>query len=279
MQILKTPIKLDRAPATIRSRKLFERIEEKARDRLIRQRFTELLDRRTLRKHNSFCMEIMYPKNERSELSRLCDLYDSDKGEVSRAGHSYPWPSHSYADFYEMLFNANREAVGLIIECGIGGSCMGTDYKPGASLRVWSDYFPQAEIIGLDIDRSVLFSEDRISTYYCDQTDAQSIGEFRKAAQLSASSVDIIVDDGLHNFDAGKCLFENTVGLLKGHGTYVIEDVGRRDRTAFAEYFAGRQDEFFVQFVNLHRPNLSLWDNSLVVVRKKAVDWRPTGTA
>jgi SAM-dependent methyltransferase len=269
MQVLKTPIELDSATATIRSRTLFGRIEDKVRDRLIRQRVTELLDRRALRKRNSFCMEIIYPKNERSELSRLCDLYDSDKGELSQNGHSYPWPSHSYADFYEMLFNANREAVGLIVECGIGTSCMGANYKPGASLRVWSDYFPQADIIGLDIDRSVLFSEDRISTYYCDQTDARSIEDFRKAAHLSASSVDIIVDDGLHTFDAGKCFFENAIDLLKRDGTYVVEDVGRRDRKAFAEYFAGRQDEFFVQFVNLHRPDLSLWDNSLVVVRKK----------
>lgn len=269
MQVLKTPIELDSAPATIRFRKLFERIEEKSRDRVIRRRVTELLARRALRKHNSFCMEIMYPKNERSELSGLCDLYDSDKGELSRDGHSYPWPSHSYADFYEMLFNANREAVGLIIECGIGSSCMGANYKPGASLRVWRDYFPQAEIIGLDIDRSVLFNEHRISTYYCDQTDAQSIEDFRRAAQLSASSVDIIIDDGLHTFDAGKCYFENTIDLLKRDGIYAIEDIGRHDRKEFAEYFAGRQDEFFVQFVNLHRPNLALGDNSLVVVRKK----------
>ena len=269
MQVHKIPIELDSAPATIRFRKLLEGIEEKARDRAIRRRITELLARSALRKHNSFGMEIMYSKNERSELSRLCDLYDSDKGELSRNGHSYPWPSHSYADFYEMLFNANREAVGLIIECGIGSSCMGTNYKAGASLRVWSDYFPQAEVIGLDIDRSVLFSEDRISTYYCDQTDAQSIKDFRKAAHVSASSADIIVDDGLHTFDAGKCFFENTIDLLKRDGTYVIEDIGHHDRTEFAEYFAKRQEEFFVQFVNLHRPNLALGDNSLVVIRKK----------
>jgi hypothetical protein len=104
---------------------------------------------------------------------------------------------------------------------------------------------------------------------YCDQTNAQSIGDFRKSVHLSASSVDIIVDDGLHNVNAAKCLFGDTIDLLRRDGTYVIEDVARRDRKAFAEYFAGRQDEFFAQFLNLHRPNLSLWDNSPVVFRKK----------
>ena len=34
---------------------------------------------------------------------------------------------------------------------------MGIKGKPGASLRVWKDYFPNANIIGVDIDENILF--------------------------------------------------------------------------------------------------------------------------
>jgi hypothetical protein len=104
-------------------------------------------------------MEIMYRKNDRSELSRLCDLYRTDKGEVGKRGLSYPWPVHTYADFYEMLFERKREAVRVVIECGVGTgnpslkSSMGIYGKPGASLRVWRDYFAHADIVGIDIDK------------------------------------------------------------------------------------------------------------------------------
>lgn len=104
---------------------------------------------------------------------------------------------------------------------------------------------------------------------YCDQIKAQSIGDFGKSFHPSASPVDIILDEGLHNFNAAKWLFQNTINLLKRDVAYIIEDVARRDRKASAESFTGQQDEVFDPFVNLHRPNVSLRDNSLVVLRKK----------
>ena len=47
----------------------------------------------------------------------------------------------------------------LLIECGLGTnninfkSSMGINGKPGASLRMWRDFFPSARIIGVDIDK------------------------------------------------------------------------------------------------------------------------------
>ena len=47
--------------------------------------------------------------------------------------------------------------------------------KPGASLRVWRDYFPNAIIYGADIDKDILFAEERIKTFYIDQLDPVAI--------------------------------------------------------------------------------------------------------
>ena len=48
---------------------------------------------------------------------------------------------------------------------------MPIDSTPGASLRAWRDFFPNATILGADLDREVLFEEERITTGYMDQTD------------------------------------------------------------------------------------------------------------
>ncbi|MDB9839765.1 hypothetical protein OAC57_05685 [Planktomarina temperata] len=63
-----------------------------------------------------------------------------------------------------------------IFEIGLGTnnvdivSAMGTEGKPGASPRAFRDFWPEAQLIGADFDARILFSEDRIETYFVDQT-------------------------------------------------------------------------------------------------------------
>ena len=149
-------------------------------------------------------------------------------------------------------------------------SSMGHDVMPGASLRVWRDYFPNARIIGLDIDKDLLFSEDRIETFYVDQTSRESIMDFLNKASLSESSaIDIVIDDGLHEFHAGRLLFENLIDALSDDGVYFIEDVKQEDVILYSEFFADLSSKYHAQIVNLYRPNYRLKNNSLIVVRKK----------
>ena len=49
-------------------------------------------------------MTIRYPVNSRSLLNILCDKYGSDKGEANKDNRPYPEQSHTYTDFYELLF-------------------------------------------------------------------------------------------------------------------------------------------------------------------------------
>jgi len=165
---------------------------------------------------------------DKSLLNALCDKYGSDKGEITSDGNPYDWPSHSYADCYELLFQLRRNDVKTLVECGIGttdvtiSANMGSLGKPGASLRVWRDYFPIANVIGLDIDPSVLFEEDRIKTYQCDQTSRSSVERFLHDSDLAANSVDIIIDDGLHQYHAGVALFEAIRHCLSDDGLRMI---------------------------------------------------------
>jgi hypothetical protein len=213
---------------------------------------------------------VYYKKKRPSLLNALCDKYGSDKGEVATSGHPYPWPSHTYADFIERHFGHCRDFIANVFECGLGtnnpalASSMEAQGKPGASLRVWRDYFPKARIFGADIDRRILFNEDRISTFYCDQTNPAAIEQMWKS--IPDVEFDIMIDDGLHTFQAGACLFENSFHRLRQGGVYIIEDVTVPSLIQFKQYFLPRNFDY--DFVNLYRKSTALNDNSLVVIRK-----------
>lgn len=121
----------------------------------------------------------IYKKNK---LSKLCENYGTDKGFVNfDKKKPYSWKPHTYSDYYYNLFNSFKDKVKLVFECGIGSnnlkfsSNIASKGKPGASLRVWKDYFTQAYIYVSDIDRDILFNENIIKTFYVNQLDKSSI--------------------------------------------------------------------------------------------------------
>ena len=57
---------------------------------------------------------------------------------------------------------------------------MGKLGKPGASVKAFRDFFPEAKIFGADIDKEILFKDKRINTYHVDQTDLKSLKTLQK---------------------------------------------------------------------------------------------------
>ena len=224
---------------------------------------------RRLRQGAPLQFTTFYTKDTDHLLASLCEKYGSDKGAIGTEGHPYPWEPHTYVDFYSRTFGHCRSKVTTVFECGLGTddpdvpSSMQDKGKPGASLRAWRDYFPNARVYGADIDRSTLFTEDRIQTFYVDQTSPDDIAALWD--QVPEESFDLIIDDGWHVFDAGRCFFEHSIQMLGPEGIYVIEDVTSGDLLKYQEYFAGTS--YRVDLITLFRPGLELFDNSLVVVR------------
>ena len=109
---------------------------------------------------------------------------------------------HNYSVVYDWLLSRFRREKLQIFELGLGTnkvgapSSMGPNGKPGASLRAWREYLPQAQIYGADIDRDILFAEDRIRTFWTDQRDPKAIRALWH--QLDGVSFDVMIDDGLH---------------------------------------------------------------------------------
>ena len=179
-------------------------------------------------------------------------------------------PPHSYSEIYTILFEPRKNLVTRVFECGLGTnfsdipSNMTPNGKPGASLRVWRDYFPNAFIVGADVDKRVLFSEDRIETFYVDQTDPLSVKSLWNDVNLD--DFDIMIDDGLHTFEAGICLLENSFSRLAANGIYIIEDVLQNDAPKYRQWLDSKG--YIHDLILLYRKGLDLGDNILILIRK-----------
>jgi hypothetical protein len=89
-------------------------------------------------------------------------------------------------------------------------------------------------VFGADIDKKVLFREDRIETFFCDMTKPDVIAAMW-SHPLLADPLDIIIDDGLHVFEAQVTLLENSLHKLASGGVYVVEDVRGEDIPRFKD--------------------------------------------
>ena len=138
----------------------------------------------------------------------------------------------NYTPVYDVLFRPLRMAPVRVMEIGIGtllpdipSTFIGNPnhyphYKPGGSLRVWRDFFPKGVIYGGDIADDCMFTEERITTFQFDSTDAKEC-----AAALGGLEFDIVVDDGLHTKEAQLATLANLWPRLSCGGLYVIEDI------------------------------------------------------
>jgi len=226
----------------------------------------DLFEENTQRTYSTWFFE-----SRASELNFLCDKYNTDKGGFDPDHKTYTWASHNYAYFYEHLFQHIRPYVRNVFEFGLGtndpsyADNMTVNGMPGASLRVWRDYFPLANIYGADIDKNVLFEEDKIKTFYVDQLKAETFEELWSG--FADIQFDIMIDDGLHTFDAGINTFLHSYHKLREGGIYVIEDVRGASPLQFLSFFKEHR-EYDAQFVWLNRSNGSRHD-CLAVIRKR----------
>lgn len=175
-----------------------------------------------------------------------------------------------YSQAYEYLFNEIRGDVSSVLEVGVGSlnpnveghflqiqNLYYPEYKQGGSLRVWRDYFPKAQVHGIDIAEDCIISEERINTFICDSRNKKELDQ-----SLQASTYDIIIDDGLHKADAQLQTLKNLFGRVKFGGFYIIEDLGGGGDAI--NLFADRKDEV----VPLIQDHEYFWNGNYIVIKK-----------
>lgn len=127
-------------------------------------------------------------------LEALAKKYKTDKFE------------HGYCPHYERHLSGFS---GTLLEVGI---------HEGASLKVWRDFLPKAEIIGIDISphQKEEFRDESIRWIIADGT---------KEENLEGINPDVVIDDGSHRAHDVLNTFNILWPRLPSGGWYIIEDL------------------------------------------------------
>jgi hypothetical protein len=213
--------------------------------------------------HKSYLERIILKEKS---LSSLMNKHGSDKS-----------TSHNYTEIYHELFHKYINKSINIFEMGIGTnntnilSNMGENGKPGASLRAWSEYFINANVFAADIDYDILFEEKGISTFWCDQKNKEAIKNMWNNNILKDIEFEIIIDDGLHEFESNMTFLENSIHKIKKGGYFIIEDLMPITLKLFKDKIKEirlKWPEYTFDIIELDgRPNRI--DNNLILIKRE----------
>lgn len=130
---------------------------------------------------------------------------------------------HNYLDFYQEQL-PDRGFSGRLLEIGV---------MDGLSMKMWREYYPKAEIVGIDIKPMDHMHNDdwqvpeSVKLIECDGTDPKQSNKL--------GMFDIIIDDGSHFWADQQKSFEIFYyNQLNDGGVYILEDLW----TSYIDYYA-----------------------------------------
>lgn len=161
--------------------------------------------------------------NSCSELEELGVKYNTDKaGMYKRKGGFVK--GHDYLKYYEMFLEPLREKAFTLIELGC---------YTGASLKMWKEYFPHGDIIGVDLNEKLVSLEEERISFVCSDAVAEDLPE--KLSKFG-QNIMCIIDDCSHAWGDQRRTFEMLFPMLKSGGYYIIEDLECGAMGAYPNY-------------------------------------------
>ena len=148
-------------------------------------------------------------------LASIAERHDTTKGR-RRAGGKLP----ALAEVYERYLGSCRERTESVLEIGV---------ERGGSLEMWSEFFPRAHVWGVDIkERALQFSDRNITVRIGDQGDET----FLASLVEETGPLDLILDDGSHQFHDQRSTLLDLWPHLQPGGIYIVEDIHTSYRPA-----------------------------------------------
>ena len=169
--------------------------------------------------------------------------YGTDKG--------YP---KSYVDeFYEDKFSPLIDSEITLVEIGV---------RSGASLKLWSEYFSKANIIGIDNlsdfnDYQVPINENWTSSEKVTFIDAD--GYLQETVDKINDKINILIDDGPHTFESHIKLLELYIPKMNKDGMIIIEDISYDPNQLYSYVPENLQDKSYVC-------DYGGYDNRLIII-------------
>ncbi|KQX27700.1 hypothetical protein ASD01_21580 [Ensifer sp. Root423] len=162
---------------------------------------------------------------ECDEATRLANLYGSDKGNSHLGKHFY---TRVYSEYFEPIRHQQLKVleVGLLHISDSGwddpskrdiGQAIG---RRAPSLEMWSQYFPNSQIVGFDINEFQDLHIDRCTVV---RGDMGNRNDLMKLADFGP--FDVIVEDASHASHHQQIALGYLFSHLVRGGTYWIEDL------------------------------------------------------
>jgi hypothetical protein len=144
---------------------------------------------------------------------KLVDLIDNSKTDKNTI--------HAYLDTYEELFSPLKESATNILELGINQI---------GSLKLWNDYFTNANIYGVNIydspEYNLLNQYDRIKFK---KSDPYNVNFIKSEFIDKDIKFDVLIDDGPHSLESVIFFVRNYSLLLNKNGVLIVEDIQNPD--------------------------------------------------
>jgi hypothetical protein len=168
---------------------------------------------------------------------------------------------HSYLPLYQNLLINKRESAKNVLEVGI---------LQGGSIKLWSDFFTNATIYGLDIMNSNnvwegIKNNEKIILYT--STDAYNNDFFINHFLNKNIRCDFMLDDGPHSLESMIQFIKLYSQIMTDDGILIIEDVQSWN---WIDILKNEVPENLKQFIKIYdlRPNKNRYDDIVFTIDK-----------
>ena len=140
--------------------------------------------------------------------------YNTDKASKLEYNEKYI-QGHDYLKYYEFFLRDLIDEEFALIELGC---------YTGASLRMWNEYLPNAQIIGVDLNSNLkdILERENIN-FICSNATADDLPD--KILKEAKFNIKCIIDDCSHAWGDQRYSFEMLFPILGNGGYYIIEDL------------------------------------------------------
>ncbi len=176
--------------------------------------------------------------------------------------------THSYLETYEKLLKDTHLSCKNVLEIGI---------QRGGSIKLWNDYFINANIYGIDIDEGPKFLE-KFKRVKCLKMNAYSQDSIDYFSNQNIK-FDFIIDDGPHTLESMIFMLIHYSKLLTPTGILIIEDIPSMEWAYLFERITnkykenthiydlrenkGRYDDIVFTFTNSNIENIEFIDYNI----------------
>lgn len=146
--------------------------------------------------------------------------------------------AHGYLPHFDSVFSAFRDEPFEMLEIGV---------HEGASIRMWHEYFPKAQIVGADSKEIVL--PDSLPRYTFERGSQADLPFLLRLAERHTFK--LMIDDGSHFWGHQIFTFQTLFPRLEPGGIYVCEDIQTSYGEPAERYHGGASESAAAYFFRI----------------------------